>query len=48
MICIDARHAKAALSLQINKFDRNEAYGPARIMQFVIDTGRQVQAPRGP
>ena len=25
MICIDARHAKAALSMQINKSDRNDA-----------------------
>jgi transposase len=33
VICIDARHAKAALSLQINKSDRNDAYGLARIMQ---------------
>ncbi len=33
MICIDARHAKAALSLQINKSDRNDAVGLARIMQ---------------
>ncbi len=33
MICIDARHAKAALSMQINKSDRNDAVGLARIMQ---------------
>src|SRR5210317_615486 len=41
VICIDARHAKAALSMQINKSDRNDALGLARIMQ----TGwyRQVQ-----
>jgi transposase len=32
-ICIDARHAKAALKLQINKSDRNDAAGIARIMQ---------------
>ncbi len=32
-ICIDARHAKAVLSMQINKSDRNDAYGVARIMQ---------------
>jgi transposase len=32
-ICIDARHAKAALSMQINKSDRNDAAGIARIMQ---------------
>jgi len=33
VICIDARHAKAALSLQINKSDRNDAVGLARMMQ---------------
>ncbi len=33
VICIDARHAKAALSLQINESDRNDAIGLARIMQ---------------
>jgi len=33
IICIDARHAKAALKLQINKSDRNDAVGIARIMQ---------------
>jgi hypothetical protein len=33
VICIDARHAKAALKMQINKNDRNDAAGLARIMQ---------------
>lgn len=33
VICIDARHAKAALAMQINKSDRNDAAGIARIMQ---------------
>jgi transposase len=33
VICIDARHAKAVLSMQINKSDRNDAFGVARIMQ---------------
>src|SRR3981189_1832521 len=33
VICIDARHAKAALKKQINKSDRNDAVGIARIMQ---------------
>ena len=32
-ICIDARHAKAVLKMQINKSDRNDAVGIARIMQ---------------
>ena len=33
VICIDARHAKTALSMQINKSDRNDAVGLAHIMQ---------------
>jgi hypothetical protein len=33
VICIDARHAKAVLKMQINKSDRNEAAGIARIRQ---------------
>jgi transposase len=32
VICIDARPTKAALSVRINKSDRNDAVGPARIM----------------
>src|SRR6478609_4375011 len=31
VICIDARHAKAVLKMQINKSDRNDAIGIARI-----------------
>ena len=31
VICIDARHAKAALKMQINKSDRNDAVGIACI-----------------
>jgi len=33
VICIEARHAKAVLKMQINKSDRNDAMGIARIMQ---------------
>jgi transposase len=33
VICIDARHAKAALKMQINKGHCNDAVGIARIMQ---------------
>lgn len=33
VICIDAHHAKAVLKMQINKSDRNDAAGIARIMQ---------------
>ena len=32
VICIDARHAKAVLKMQINKSDRNDAIGIARII----------------
>jgi transposase len=32
VICIDARHAKAVLKMQINKSDRNDAAGIARII----------------
>lgn len=33
VICIDARHAKAGLSMMINKTDRNDAIGLAQIMR---------------
>jgi hypothetical protein len=33
VICIDARHVKAVLKMQVNKSDRNDAAGIARIMQ---------------
>lgn len=32
-VCLDARHAKAALSLQINKTDANDAFGLAQIVR---------------
>jgi len=35
VICIDARHARAVLRMQINKSDRNDAAGIARIMHVV-------------
>jgi transposase len=35
VICIDARHARAVLKMQINKSDCNDAVGIARIMQTV-------------
>lgn len=31
VICIDARHAKAALSMRINKTDRNDAPGSLKL-----------------
>ena len=33
VVCLDARHAKAALSMQINKTDKNDAYGLAQIVR---------------
>ena len=39
VICIDARHAKAVLKMQINKSDRNDAAGIARIMQMWLVQG---------
>ena len=33
VICIDARHAKAALAMQVNKTDDNDAEGLAQIMR---------------
>jgi transposase len=33
VICLDARHAKAALSAQVNKTDKNDAYGLAQIVR---------------
>jgi len=33
VVCLDARHAKAALSLQINKTDSNDAFGLAQVVR---------------
>ncbi len=33
VVCIDARHAKAALQIQLNKTDQNDAEGLAQIMR---------------
>jgi transposase len=33
VICVDARHAKAALSLKVNKTDANDALGLAQIVR---------------
>jgi transposase len=34
VICLDARHAQAALSLQLNKTDRNDAHGLAQMVRM--------------
>jgi transposase len=33
IVCLDARHAKAALKMQMNKTDKNDAYGLAQIVK---------------
>jgi transposase len=33
VVCLDARHAKAALSMQVNKTDANDAHGLAQIVR---------------
>jgi transposase len=33
VVCVDARHAKAALEMQINKTDANEAHGLAQVVR---------------
>ena len=33
VVCLDARHARAALKMQINKNDQNDAEGLAQIMR---------------
>ena len=33
VVCLDARHAKASLSLQLNKSDANDARGLAQIVR---------------
>jgi transposase len=33
VVCLDARHVKAALNLQVNKTDKNDAYGLAQIVK---------------
>jgi transposase len=48
VICIDARHAKAALKMQINKSDRNDAAGIARIRQCEWYRRGTRQGPRRP
>ena len=48
VICIDARHAKAALKMQINKSDRNDAVGMARIMQLTETLPEAGSSPRRP
>jgi transposase len=34
VVCLDARHAQAALSMRINKTDRNDAAGLAQLVRM--------------
>lgn len=34
VVCLDARHAKAALACQINKTDRNDAFGLVQLVRM--------------
>jgi transposase len=34
VVCLDARHAQAALSMQVNKTDKNDAHGLAQIVRM--------------
>jgi transposase len=33
MVCLDARHAKKALDMKVNKTDANDAEGPAHLVR---------------
>ena len=33
VVCLDARHAKGALSMQLNKTDANDAHGLAQVVR---------------
>ena len=37
VVCVETRHMKAALSAQLNKNDRNDARGIARMMRVGLD-----------
>ena len=45
VICIDARHAKAVLKMQINKSDRNDAIGIARITVRILGLSEISRSP---
>ena len=49
IVCIDARHAKAVLAMQINKSDRNDARGIAQHVEPVMHLMalHQIRAGRG-
>jgi hypothetical protein len=55
VICIDARHAKAVLKMQINKSDRDDAIGiapllrnPGSVVTFdIVESSEVAQDPTG-
>ena len=42
VICLDARHARAALSAQVNKTDKNDALGLAQIRLVPRGSGQEL------
>jgi hypothetical protein len=36
IVCLDARHAKAVLSMQVNKSDRNDAFGLGKHFSIAV------------
>lgn len=43
MICIETRHAKAALNAMLKKTDRNDAKGIAQMMRTACSRGVDVK-----
>ena len=48
LVCLHARHAKAALSLQANKTDRNDAHGLAQVRAHWLVSSRGHEEPGQP
>jgi transposase len=46
VVCVDARHAQAALSMQVNKTDPNDAHGLAQLVRVGMVQGSCGQEPR--
>jgi len=45
VVCLDARHASAALKMQMNKTDQNDAEGLAQIMRTMRTGGAGLKVP---
>jgi transposase len=48
IVCLDARHARAALKMQLNKTDQNDAEGLAQIMRTGWYRSRSTLTAHGP